>query len=72
LRSLPPDFAKRVHAQGIVDMCIGPYWTMSDRAAVAPFTLPFYDEEWYMFVPRPEEQPTPIMDQIYKPFQPFR
>ncbi|GMH53982.1 hypothetical protein TrRE_jg310 [Triparma retinervis] len=58
--------------QGILDLCMGDYWPMPDRVAVAPFSLPFFDEEWFLFVPRLKAKKTSIKEQMLKPFQPFK
>ena len=31
-------------AQGLVDVCVGDYWTDAKRALIAPFSLPFFGE----------------------------
>jgi hypothetical protein len=57
--------------QGILDVCVGDYWTTADRASIAPFTLPFFDEEWFLMVPRTVTTKVEILSQIERPAAPF-
>ena len=58
--------------QGIVDICVGDYWATADRVEIAPFSLPFFDEEWYVFSERNKKTTAASWTDLVKvPFAPF-
>lgn len=57
-------------SKGLVDLCIGNFWTTQSRLAMTTFTTPNDIDTFYMTVPRPKES-SDFLDSFIKPFAPF-
>ena len=56
--------------QGILDMCVGNFWEMSERRKQTQFTTTVYNDLFYMRVPKPQNSDIFRFD-VQKLFRPF-